>query len=172
MGGRQKALLPYQGKPLLSWVLQRLALQGVDIWLNVNSTIPDYKHYGLPQFSDQYQGQGFLGPLSGMQSAWGWVESDWIVFVPCDNPNLPNDLIERLMHAYSNQPAPLIVAHDGQRIQPLYLLMHRHMLLALDQALEQSHLSVIRWIQENQHTLVDFSDQPDGFQNLNVFEMD
>ncbi|VAW45935.1 Molybdenum cofactor guanylyltransferase [hydrothermal vent metagenome] len=170
VGLRQKALLPYQGRPLLHWVLQRLTTQGVPIWLNVNSNAAEYEAYGLPQFSDQHQ--GFLGPLSGMQAAWNSIDSDWIVFVPCDNPNLPQDLIVRLMQAQSVNPAPLMVVQDGQRIQPLYLLMHRSMRRALDQALARSHLSASRWIQENQHTLVDFSDQPNGFQNLNVFEAD
>ena len=170
VGLRQKALLPYQNKPLLHWVLQRLMPQGVPIWLNVNSNAAGYKAYDLPQFSDQHQ--AFLGPMSGIQAAWRSIESDWIVFVPCDNPNLPQDLIERLMQAYLIDPAPLMVVEDGQRIQPLYLLMHRSMNLALDQALERSHLSVFRWIQENQHTLVDFSDQPDCFRNLNTIETD
>ena len=168
VGARQKALLPYQGKPLLSWVVQGLAEKKLPILLNVNSQDSAYQSYDLPQFSDQYQ--GFLGPLAGMQAAWGNVTTDWIVFVPCDNPSLPNHLIERLLQAYSRHPAPLVAVHDGQRVQPLYLLMHRSMASKLRQALEQSHLSVSRWIQENPHVLADFSDQSQSFKNINILE--
>ncbi len=166
MGARQKALLPYQGKPLLSWVIQGLAEKQLPVLLNVNSQDSAYQSYDLPQFSDQYQ--GFLGPLAGMQAAWDNVASDWIVFVPCDNPSLPNHLIERLLQSYFIHPAPLVAVHDGKRVQPLYLLMHRSMKPALERALEQSHLSVSRWIQENSHVLADFSDQPQFFQNINT----
>ncbi|MCF6254340.1 MAG: molybdenum cofactor guanylyltransferase [Thiomicrorhabdus sp.] len=168
VGARQKALLPHQGKPLLHWVLQCLPKKELPILLNVNSEDLAYKTYDLPLFPDEYQ--GFLGPLAGMQAAWKWVALDWIVFVPCDNPSLPIDLMERLIQGYSIDPAPLVVAYDGQRVQPLYLLMHRSMALNLKRALEKSHLSVSRWIQENPHTRVDFSDQPQAFQNINTLE--
>ena len=168
VGTRQKALLSYQGQPLLKWILKDLAEKKLPILLNVNAHHSDYKVYDLPQFSDQYK--GFLGPLAGMQAAWNWVESDWIVFVPCDNPSLPSNLIERLLQAYAMYPAPLVVAHDGQRVQPLYLLMHRSMASKLKQALEQSHLSVSRWIQENPHARADFSDQYESFKNINTLE--
>jgi molybdopterin-guanine dinucleotide biosynthesis protein A len=168
VGVRQKALLLYQGKPLLYWVLQRLPKKVLPILLNVNSQDLEYKTYDLPQFSDEYQ--GFLGPLAGMQAAWKQVALDWIAFVPCDNPSLPADLIERLIQGYSIDPAPLVVAYDGRRVQPLYLLMHCSMASNLKRALEKSHLSVSRWIQENPHCCVDFSDQPRAFQNINTLE--
>jgi len=168
VGERQKALLLYQGKPLLYWVLQRLPKTPVPILLNVNSQNLAYQTYDLSLFSDEFQ--GFLGPLAGMQAAWEQVTGDWIVFVPCDNPRLPDHLIERLIQRYSIDPAPLVVAYDGQRVQPLYLLMHRSMASNLKRALEKSHLSVSRWIKENPHACADFSDQPQAFQNINTLE--
>lgn len=168
VGYRQKALMPYQGQSLLSSILQCLTPQGVPIWLNVNADDSQYKAYQLPLFSDNYQ--GFLGPLAGMQAAWQWVESDWIVFVPCDNPSLPRQLIERLMQTYQQQPAPLIAVHDGERIQPLYLLMHRSMSPMLEKAIKNTHLSVFRWIQENPHSVADFSKENQLFQNLNKID--
>jgi len=170
VGFRQKALLPYQGEPLLTRVLQRLVPLKFPIFLNVNVRSSEYEWYDLPQFSDDYQ--GFLGPLAGMHAAWHHVSSDWIVFVPCDNPSLPKLFIEKLMAAHQVQPAPLMVVHDGERMQPLYLLMHCCMLPALERALEQSHLSVSRWITENVHTMVDFSKEKPAFQNINTLDRD
>lgn len=168
VGFCQKALLPYQGKPLLTHVLQRLVYLERPIWLNVNGESLAYQAYDLPQFFDEYS--GFLGPLSGMHAAWSHVETEWVVFVPCDNPSLPNNLVERLVSGYQSQPAPLVVVHDGERIQPLYLLMHRSMQPVLEQALKQSHLSVFRWITDHAHTQVDFSKEKRCFQNINTLE--
>lgn len=167
--GRQKALLSYQGKPLLDSVLQQLRPQKLPIFINVNSDDPAYKKYGVTLFSDIYK--GFLGPLAGMHAAWHSVKSDWIVFVPCDNPKLPVDMVKRLIKAYDMNPSPLVAVYDGQRLQPLYLLMHRCMQPVLEQAIERSHLSVLRWIKENPHTIADFSDDAtEVFQNLNTLD--
>ncbi len=168
VGFRQKALLSYQGQPLLTYVLQNLEPLKRPIWLNINGDSLAYQAYDLPQFFDEYP--GFLGPLSGMHAAWNHVDTEWIACVPCDNPSLPKDLIERLIFAYQNQPAPLVVVHDGERIQPLYLLMHRSMQPALEQALKQSHLSVSRWITDHAHTTVDFSKEKRCFQNINTLD--
>lgn len=170
VGFRQKALLSYQGKPLLTRVLQRLVPLELPIFLNVNVRSSVYESYDLPQFSDDYQ--GFLGPLAGMHAAWNHVSSDWIAFVPCDNPSLPKLFIKKLMAAHQVQPAPLMAVHDGERVQPLYLLMHRSMLPVLERALERSHLSVSRWITENVHTAVDFSKEKQAFQNINTLDSD
>ncbi len=167
VGFRQKALLMYRGAPLLSAVLQRLTPQKLPVWINANAEQSVYQSYGYAVFSDEYK--GFLGPLAGMQAAWQNVASDWIVFMPCDNPALPDTLVERLMQAYIQRPAPLVVAHDGERIQPLYLLMHRCMAPILAQAIERSHLSVLRWIYENEHSVADFSaERFNCFENLNT----
>jgi len=169
VGFRQKALLPYKGETLLTHVLQRLTPLNLPIWLNVNVYSTEYNAYGLPQFSDDYQ--GFLGPMAGMHAAWNHVDSPWIIFMPCDNPSLPRALVEQLILAYQTRPAPLMAVTDGERIQPLYLLMHCSMLPALVRALEQSHLSVFRWIMEQPHTLVNFSKEKHAFQNVNTLDI-
>jgi len=165
----QKALLSYQGQTLLESILQRLTRQCSSVWVNVNADHEQYKIYHEALYSDGYK--GFLGPLAGMHAAWHWLDSDWIVFVPCDNPNLPEDLAMRLIKAYQQKPAPLVAVFDGKRIQPLYLLMHRCMEKSLEKAIEKSHLSVYRWIEENSHSLADFSDSSaEAFHNLNTLE--
>lgn len=169
VGFQQKALLSYQGQPLLVSILETLATQCHSVWVNVNAEQARYQVYSHALFSDNYQ--GFLGPLAGMHAAWRWLEEDWALFVPCDNPHLPKDFASRLIQAYRQKPAPLVVAFDGERIQPLYLLMHRSMVDSLSKAIEMSHLSVYRWIEENDFTRADFSDcAPLAFQNLNSLE--
>ena len=103
-----------------------------------------------------------------MHAAWENVSGDWIVFVPCDNPHLPNNLVARLLETLARDPAPLVVVDDGERMQPLYLMMHRSMKEKLDEAIALQHLSVNRWVRENIYRTADFSDFPSkSFENMN-----
>lgn len=169
VGYQQKALIDYEGQALLVRVLDVLKSQVAQVWVNANAELASYEDFSQHVFSDQYQ--GYLGPLAGMQAAWQYCKKDWLLFVPCDNPHIAPDLLQRLIEAYQQQPNELVVAYDGKRIQPLYLLMHRNKLTALTDALDKEHLSVKRWILEQSHTEADFADVAEQvFQNLNSLE--
>jgi len=169
VGYQQKALLPYNGEPILKPILKVLTPQVSQAWVNANAELERYKPLNDDLFSDEYQ--GFLGPLAGMHAAWKYLDADWAVFVPCDNPNLPKDFVERLINAYNNRPNPIVVVHDGERLQPLYMLMHRSMAEALGKAIDIGHLSVNRWVKENDFTAASFADCcPQAFQNMNTLD--
>ena len=170
VGFQQKALLDYQGQPLLVSVLDRLIEQASSHWVSIHTDPKLYLPYCSNLIADE--SNAFLGPLAGMQAAWHQLDSEWLLFVPCDNPCLPLDLVNRLIEAYYFNPSPLVVAFDGERIQPLYLLMHRSMVASLDTVIAKSFLSVYRWIEESDYTTADFSDLPkQAFQNLNTLEL-
>lgn len=167
VGYQQKALLCYQGHTVLSQVMQQLSLQVSQIYINANQQRERYLQHSDNVFSDQ-QTQ-FLGPLAGMLAAFKTVNKEWLLFVPCDNPTLPKNLVRTLIKAYQQTPAPIIVAHDGQRMQPLYVMMHQSMQPALEMAIENGHLSVMRWIKAQSFHCANFSDLgPEAFKNLNT----
>ena len=169
VGYQQKALLPYHGEPILKPILNLLSAQVCDVWVNANAELERYESYSKSLFSDEYQ--GFLGPLAGMHAAWQYIKTDWAVFVPCDNPNIPNDFVDRLVLAYQEQPNPIVAVFDGERLQPLYLLMHRSMRHSLGKAIDIGHLSVNRWVKENAFTQASFADCcPHAFKNMNTLE--
>jgi len=167
VGYQQKALLPYNGEPILKSILKVLTPQVSQAWVNANAELERYKPLSDHLFSDEYQ--GFLGPLAGMHAAWKYLDTDWAVFVPCDNPSLPKDFVERLIDAYKHKPNPIVVVHDGERLQPLYMLLHRSMMNALSEAIAIGHLSVNRWVKENDFTQASFADCcPQSFKNMNT----
>ncbi len=60
----------------------------------------------------------YLGPLAGMQAGLAAARHNWVLFVPCDGPALPRDLMARFRAALT--PATeLVVAHDGDWLQPV-----------------------------------------------------
>jgi len=167
VGFQQKALLPYHGEPILKPILALLSSQVHTVWVNTNVEIERYQAFSEQLFADEYQ--GCLGPLAGMHAAGQYIQTDWAVLVPCDNPNLPNDFGSRTINAYQNQPNPIVVVNDGVRLQPLYMMMHRSMEEYLNQAIAKGHLSVNRWVKENDFTEACFADCcSKAFQNMNT----
>ena len=99
MNGADKGLQLLQNKPLISHVIERLQPQVIDIQLMLIDTIRNM-HMGFPVFSDELP--DFQGPLSGMLTALEKAKTDFVLFVPCDSPYFPQNLLEKLKSAVKN----------------------------------------------------------------------
>ena len=67
MGRVDKGLQLLDGKPLVQWVLERLAPQADEVLLNANQNTERYETFGYPVIGDQIG--GFAGPLAGLHAA-------------------------------------------------------------------------------------------------------
>ncbi|MEC7119053.1 MAG: molybdenum cofactor guanylyltransferase MobA [Pseudomonadota bacterium] len=163
MQGQDKGLIPLAGQPMIQHVLQRVAPQVQDIVINANRSIADYTALGYPVVNDQV-GE-FAGPLAGIAAGLAICQQDWALVVACDCPQLPLDLVAQLFAARARQP--LVILHDGQRLQPLFMLIHRQLLPALQQALAQQQAKVGQWCLA-QHPAILRVAQPAAFANINT----
>ncbi len=94
MNGADKGLQLLQNKPLISHVIERLQPQVIDISINANRHHEEYAQWVFPVFSDELP--DFQGPLSGMLTALEQAKTDFVLFVPCDSPYFPQNLLEKL----------------------------------------------------------------------------
>ncbi|ACL73210.1 molybdenum cofactor guanylyltransferase MobA [Thioalkalivibrio sulfidiphilus] len=169
MGGEDKGLLLLNGRPLVEHVIERLRPQVSSLLVNANRNRTDYEAFGYPVVSDHHD--EYPGPLAGMAAVLRHADTDWVQCVPCDTPALPTCLVQRLTDALSNAPEALIaLPHDGERMQPLFALLHRSLLPELDADIAAGRLAVGRWMRDHAHVEVDFSDYPEAFANLNTPE--
>ena len=113
MGGADKGLIPYQGRPLVEWVLAVLAPQVDERVISANRNLEVYRTYGHRVLPDSLP--GFPGPLAGVLTAMQSVAADWLLVAPCDTPHLPPDLKQRLLAAARDAEVPLAVAADNAR---------------------------------------------------------
>jgi molybdopterin-guanine dinucleotide biosynthesis protein A len=113
MGGADKGLVEFQGRPLIEWVLDALAPQVEEIVISANRNIERYAKYGRRVLPDELP--DFPGPLAGVLAALQAVDTDWLLVVPCDTPHLPADLALRLLGAAQLEKVSLAVAADDAR---------------------------------------------------------
>ena len=164
--GRDKGLIQVSGRPMISHVLDALAPQVERIIINANRNLDEYRAFGLPVVTDA--SRDFLGPLAGIASGMAAARTEWVAITPCDSPLLAADCVGRLVSACEHdERADIAVAHDGDRIQPVFALIRRALLDDLDAFLESGGRKIDRWYGQQRMQLVDFSDNPDNFLNIN-----
>ncbi|MFN3544624.1 MAG: molybdenum cofactor guanylyltransferase MobA [Thiobacillus sp.] len=114
MGGADKGLVEFRGRPLIEWVLDALAQQVDEIVISANRNLERYAAYGYRVVPDTLP--DYPGPLAGVLAALEAVDASWLLVVPCDTPHLPADLALRLLGAARYENVPLAVASDDARL--------------------------------------------------------
>ncbi|WP_455648261.1 molybdenum cofactor guanylyltransferase MobA [Lonepinella koalarum] len=168
MQGADKGLQILAGKPLVEHILRRLQAQLEDIAINANRHIEQYQQFGLPIFSDELV--DFQGPLSGILTGLKRAETDYVLFVPCDCPFLPLNLLEKLKSAVLISQSLVAYASDGEREHPTFCLISRQLFPALSAYLNQGERRMLQFMREQGAIAVDFSEQKDAFRNFNTLQ--
>jgi molybdopterin-guanine dinucleotide biosynthesis protein A len=125
MGGVDKGLQTHLGVPLALHALERLRPQVAALMINANRNLSTYQAMGVPVWPDELP--DYPGPLAGMLAGLAHCETPYLVTVPCDTPNFPSDLVERLAQGLVNAAADLATVYTREagepRAQPVFCLM-------------------------------------------------
>ena len=168
MDERDKGLIALENQPLIQYVINTISPQVQQLMINANRNQESYAEFGFKVIGDQIT--GFVGPLAGMAAAIQYCDSQYILSVPCDTPWIPADLAHRMLEAIEDEQADVCVAHDGERLHPVFALINRNRAQSLTDYLTSGERAVHRWCRQQQLTIADFSDQPDAFINVNTPE--
>jgi len=166
MDGQDKGLLVLAHKPMIEYVIESFRHQVGPLLINANRHPEAYARYHYPVIADQIE--GYCGPLAGFASAMQHCKTGYIVSVPCDSPFIPDDLVGRLFHSLHEEDTDISVAHNGERIQPVFALLKCELLDSIRNYLDSGERKIDRWISRHACSVVDFSDQPDTFLNINT----
>ncbi|HEX4762930.1 MAG TPA: molybdenum cofactor guanylyltransferase MobA [Usitatibacter sp.] len=168
MGGVDKGLQPFRGKPMVAHVVERLAPQVDELLINANRNPGDYARFGHRVIADEIP--GFAGPLAGFERGLAHASGELVVTVPCDSPFLPADLVARLRAGLESGGAQLAVARTGEQEHPVFCLMRREVLASLQRFLGSGQRKIDRWYGELRVARVAFDDEADAFLNINTRE--
>lgn len=165
MGGEDKGLVELAGRPMVAHVLEVLQPQVGTILVNANRNRERYAAFGHPVIADAVG--GYLGPLAGVLTALQHCTTEFLVTVPCDAPLVAPDLVHRLHDACVSGGADLAVASDGERQQPVFLLLRTTLAPSLEAYLAGGGRKIDAWFGQLRVAVADFSDEPDTFVNVN-----
>ena len=172
MGGIDKGLIPFHGKPLIESAITRLQHQVSSIIINANRNITKYAAYGYPVMMDETP--DFSGPLAGFLAGLKVCQTPFLLASPCDSPLLPIDLASQLVKEMVAGDYQLVYASckeaDGKIwAQPVFCLMQANLQASLESFLHKGDLKIDRWFKELRSSTVVFDDAQ-AFANVNTPE--
>jgi molybdopterin-guanine dinucleotide biosynthesis protein A len=166
MGGADKGLLEWRGRPLVTHALERLRPQVGSVIINANRNLDRYHALGAPVVPDEDGGlEPFPGPLAGWLAGLRECRTAWLACVPCDAPLLPLGLVQHLADALAGSRAAVAFVHD--RIEPMFCLLHVDLTVDLEHALQQGERRAAYWLRGIGAAPAEFLD-PVAFANVNT----
>ena len=130
-----------------------------------------YESMGVPVWPDAQS--DFPGPLAGVLVGLERCETPYLVTVPCDTPNFPLDLVERLANALAAEGAEIAMAatREGGELmaQPVFCLLKADLLESLVKYLNDGQRKIDRWTAQHRAATVVFDDAA-AFDNANTPE--
>ena len=169
MGGVDKGLQNHRGLPLALHAVLKLQQQAGAVMINANRNLAAYEAMGVPVWPDPIA--DYAGPLAGLLAGLEHCETPWLVTVPCDTPNFPDDLVARLAQEAADSGADIVMAatpEDGRlQPQPVFVLVKTTLMESLVAFLHAGERKVDRWTAQHGCRLVTFDDAA-AFFNANT----
>lgn len=166
MGGVDKGLQILEGKPLYLHIADKLSSQVDNILISANRNLDEYRKSHYPVITDETE--DFAGPLAGMLALLKNAQTPWVVFVPCDVPYFPLNLVEKLYEQKGDALASYV--YDGNREHPTLSLLHRRVIPMLEKYLAQGDRKLMLFMKQIKAKPVLFADQTEAFINLNTLQ--
>jgi len=170
MGGVDKGLQPWRGLPLVDHALARLAPQVREVMISANRNGPLYATRVARVLADH--SDDFPGPLAGILAGLRASKTPWLAVVPCDCPQLPLDLFERLAIAATSARGAVVQRDhgvDGLRLEPVCCLLPTSVADDLARYLAEGGRKVEGWV--SRHATPVLFDRPGddaAFANVNT----
>jgi len=166
--GIDKSFVPFEGRPMIETVIERVSGLGDELILITNKP-DDYAHLNLPMFGDVFPDNG---PLGGIYTAVHHALHPHTLIVACDMPWLSRPLLEHM--ASLREAADIIVPRWTQFPEPLHAIYNKACLPAIESNLKAKRLKIINFYGKMRVRFVDreeierFDSDGRSFANINT----
>lgn len=164
MGGQDKGLIPYRGRPMIEHVLGNIPDDVARILISANRNLDTYGRYAQVV---RDAGPGYAGPLAGILAAMENVQTPYLMVLPCDTPKLPQDLLTRLHAAMVKEDADVAIACSDERCHYVIVMLKTTLQQKLRDYLAGDQHRVGQWLRSQRFTEVYFDADDGNFGNLN-----
>ena len=174
MGGVDKGLVNFFGKPMFQHVLERIAPQVGTIIISANRHLEDYQRSGYAVVSDNNNegssNSEYQGPVAGILTGLENTKTSYAVIVPCDAPLVCMNLVEPLIKSALENDSDMTLFRVDGRIQPLFGLFRVSLLDDLRAYYQAGERKLIRWCESHAPQIVDYHGPSEVFSNINTLE--
>jgi molybdopterin-guanine dinucleotide biosynthesis protein A len=130
--GRDKALIPIDGIPMIQRILGTLQ-RVVPTVVVISDRAWEYGFLGVPVHPDVIKDRG---PAAGIHSALVHASTERVLVVPCDMPYLSEELLRHILRF--PDPGDVCVLEAGGVRNPLCGLSHRRVLPVIEPEIQAS----------------------------------
>ncbi|CAG1021838.1 molybdenum cofactor guanylyltransferase [Patescibacteria group bacterium] len=166
MNQQDKGLVCYHHRPLVSYAIDAITPVVNDVIINANRHIEQYQTFGLPVISDLTH--DFSGPLAGILTALFNTDADILLVMPCDAPLMSSEQLKKLLIAHAASNADIAVATEKEKWHSVFLALKTDLKDSLELYLASGQRKVQTWLKQHQVVMVDFSEHPEIFTNINT----
>jgi molybdopterin-guanine dinucleotide biosynthesis protein A len=168
--GRSKALQVIEGKSLIQWVVDHLAILSTEIIIATahGEAIPCSSAVRIKTVADIYPGKG---PLVGIYSGLIASSSPRAIVVGCDTPFLSVGLLEHMTQICPT--SDIIIPQIKNKLEPLCAVYSKNCLVPIQELLEQDERSIrklfsmvkVKYVEEDE--INNFDPEHLSFFNIN-----
>ncbi|MHB9027447.1 MAG: molybdenum cofactor guanylyltransferase [Candidatus Latescibacterota bacterium] len=130
--GRDKSLLPVNGQPLITHIVEQLRPLFPELRISTNSP-EKYGFLGVETIADEEPGQG---PLMGILSSLEASARDLALIIACDIPEINTGVIRTMLREAKGCDAVVPLSKNG-RPEPLFALYRKSMIQPIRELMKQ-----------------------------------
>lgn len=161
--GTDKALLSLGDRTFIGSIAGMLGTLFADVMI-ISDHAERYGFLGLPVQEDIRKD---AGPLGGIHSALSSMKTHYAFIIACDLPLVSQGACLRILSAQPRDD--VVVARNGDRIQPLFGVYSKDVLPEAEDRLGRGENSVMNFLERLRVTVVDFQ-SPSQIRNINTPE--
>lgn len=141
--GKEKSLIEFDGRPLIQWSVEKLALLVEDVVVVARGS----EQAGLledliPHASIATDSVSGYGPVAGLAAGMGMARNEYVLAIGCDLPFLNADVVNILFEQAQDWDAAVPMRENGM-IEPLHSVYKREALLsACQKAIEHGERKI------------------------------
>lgn len=166
MGGADKGLLDWQGRPLIAWLHERVRPLTDDLIISCNRNAERYAPFADRLVSDE--AADYQGPLAGIRAGLRVARHANLLILPCDAPKLDNALLQALLSQIGEHA---VVLRQGEFLEPLFSIIPCTLQADLERAWQAGERSPQRWLRSLVPLTINCPPDDPRLANLNTPEL-
>ncbi|WXL24186.1 molybdenum cofactor guanylyltransferase MobA [Ectopseudomonas mendocina] len=163
MGGQDKGLIHWQGRPMIEWVHGVVRPLTDDLIISCNRNAEPYSVYADRLFADD--DATFEGPLAGIRAGLRNARHSQLLVLPCDAPRVDQTLIEEIISRCGQHP---VIVKSGGWIEPLFCLIPTLLNNDLELQWRSGQRSPQRWLSSHAPVFIECPTDDPRLSNFNT----